>query len=99
MDVYHKICNTEKISPRRPIQNQKRSDALKVHLTPKRPDELKVHLTPKRLDKLKVHVPKRSDEFPPHTPERHVHMINGGFAGGGISKSSCKRHLKEYISC
>ncbi|XP_015940200.1 uncharacterized protein LOC107465743 [Arachis duranensis] len=34
-------------------------------------------------------------ERPPHTPERHVHIINGGFAGGGISKSACKRHLKE----
>ncbi|XP_015960006.1 uncharacterized protein LOC107483917 [Arachis duranensis] len=34
-------------------------------------------------------------ERPPHTPERHVHMINGGFAEGGISKSSRKRHLKE----
>ncbi|XP_057734466.1 uncharacterized protein LOC130949874 [Arachis stenosperma] len=34
-------------------------------------------------------------ERPPHTPERHVHMINGGFASGGISKSSRKRHLKE----
>ncbi|XP_057745016.1 uncharacterized protein LOC130962874 [Arachis stenosperma] len=31
----------------------------------------------------------------PHTPERHIHMINGGFAGGRISKSSRKRHLKE----
>ncbi|XP_072077995.1 uncharacterized protein [Arachis hypogaea] len=34
-------------------------------------------------------------EHPPCTYERHVHMINGGFAGGGISKSSRKRHLKE----
>ncbi|XP_015965471.1 uncharacterized protein LOC107489219 [Arachis duranensis] len=34
-------------------------------------------------------------ERPHHTPKRHVHMINGGFARGGISKSSCKRHLKE----
>ncbi|XP_072065654.1 uncharacterized protein [Arachis hypogaea] len=31
----------------------------------------------------------------PCTPERHVYMIHGGFAGGGISKSSRKRHLKE----
>ncbi|XP_072084465.1 uncharacterized protein [Arachis hypogaea] len=31
----------------------------------------------------------------PHTPERHIHMINGGFAGGGISKSSRKRQFKE----
>ncbi|RTK56685.1 hypothetical protein DRJ74_15245, partial [Enterococcus faecalis] len=34
-------------------------------------------------------------EQTPRTPERHVHMINGGFAGGGTSKSSRKRHLKE----
>ncbi|XP_015955089.1 uncharacterized protein LOC127745539 [Arachis duranensis] len=34
-------------------------------------------------------------ECPPHTPKRHVHMINRGFAGGGIFKSSRKRHLKE----
>ncbi|XP_016185893.1 uncharacterized protein LOC107627572 [Arachis ipaensis] len=34
-------------------------------------------------------------ERPHHTPERHIHMINGGFAGGVISKSSRKRHLKE----
>ncbi|XP_072080442.1 uncharacterized protein [Arachis hypogaea] len=31
----------------------------------------------------------------PHTLERHIHMINRGFAGGGISKSTRKRHLKE----
>ncbi|XP_072052087.1 uncharacterized protein [Arachis hypogaea] len=34
-------------------------------------------------------------ERPPHTPQRHIHMINGGFAGGRISKLSRKRHLKE----
>ncbi|XP_057755651.1 uncharacterized protein LOC130974822 [Arachis stenosperma] len=34
-------------------------------------------------------------ERPPNTPERHIHMINRGFSGGGISKSSSKRHLKE----
>ncbi|XP_015970363.1 uncharacterized protein LOC107493843 [Arachis duranensis] len=34
-------------------------------------------------------------ERPPRTLERHVHMIDGGFAGGGVSKSSRKRHLKE----
>nr|XP_025702895.1 uncharacterized protein LOC112803626 [Arachis hypogaea] len=37
----------------------------------------------------------RRAERPPHTPERHVHMINREFEGGGISKSSRKRHLKE----
>ncbi|XP_057734356.1 uncharacterized protein LOC130949728 [Arachis stenosperma] len=31
----------------------------------------------------------------PHTPKRHVNMINGGFAGGRISKSSRKGYLKE----
>ncbi|XP_016206752.1 uncharacterized protein LOC107647148 [Arachis ipaensis] len=34
-------------------------------------------------------------ERPPHTPERHVHMIDRRFAGGKISKSSRKRHFKE----
>ncbi|XP_057747722.1 uncharacterized protein LOC130966920 [Arachis stenosperma] len=34
-------------------------------------------------------------EHPPHTSERHIHMINGRFAGGGISKLSRKRPLKE----
>ncbi len=34
-------------------------------------------------------------EQTPRTPERHVHMINGGFAGGGTSRSSRKRHLKD----
>ncbi|XP_072088203.1 uncharacterized protein [Arachis hypogaea] len=32
---------------------------------------------------------------PPQTPERHLHMISGGFAGGGLTKSSRKRHLKR----
>ncbi|XP_072060427.1 uncharacterized protein [Arachis hypogaea] len=32
---------------------------------------------------------------PPQTPERHIHMISGGFDGGGLTKSSRKRHLKE----
>ncbi|XP_072073880.1 uncharacterized protein [Arachis hypogaea] len=34
-------------------------------------------------------------EHPPQTLEQHIHMIIGGFAGGGISKLSCKRYLKE----
>ncbi|XP_057746504.1 uncharacterized protein LOC130965760 [Arachis stenosperma] len=42
---------------------------------------------------------KRDDEDrrdpPPQTSERHIHMISGGFSGGGITKSSRKRHLKE----
>ncbi|XP_025630696.1 uncharacterized protein [Arachis hypogaea] len=32
---------------------------------------------------------------PPQTPERHVHMISEGFGGGGLTKSSRKRHLKR----
>ncbi|XP_015964847.1 uncharacterized protein LOC107488603 [Arachis duranensis] len=32
---------------------------------------------------------------PPQIPERHIHMISGGFTGGGLTKSSHKRHLKE----
>ncbi|XP_072056242.1 uncharacterized protein [Arachis hypogaea] len=44
---------------------------------------------------------KRGDEDggrrnqPLQTPDRHIHMINGGFAGGEIAKSSCKKYLKE----
>ncbi|XP_015944279.1 uncharacterized protein LOC107469410 [Arachis duranensis] len=42
---------------------------------------------------------KRDDEDrrdpPPQTPERYIHMISGGFAGGGLTKSSRKRHLKR----
>ncbi|XP_015931684.1 uncharacterized protein LOC107458002 [Arachis duranensis] len=42
---------------------------------------------------------KRDDEDridpPPQTPERHIHMISGGFAGGRLTKSSRKRHLKR----
>ncbi|XP_015962360.1 uncharacterized protein LOC107486329 [Arachis duranensis] len=42
---------------------------------------------------------KRDDEDrrdpPPQTPERHIHTISGGFAGGGLTKSSRKRHLKR----
>ncbi|XP_052107466.1 uncharacterized protein LOC107457900 [Arachis duranensis] len=42
---------------------------------------------------------KRDDEDrrdpPPQNPERHIHMISGGFVGGGLTKSSHKRHLKE----
>ncbi|XP_057745267.1 uncharacterized protein LOC130963137 [Arachis stenosperma] len=42
---------------------------------------------------------KRDDEDrrdpPPQTPERHIHMTSGGFAGGGLTKSSRKRHLKR----
>ncbi|XP_072053126.1 uncharacterized protein [Arachis hypogaea] len=34
-------------------------------------------------------------DWPPQTPERHVYIITGGFAGGGLTKSSRKRHLKE----
>nr|XP_025685028.1 uncharacterized protein LOC112785819 [Arachis hypogaea] len=42
---------------------------------------------------------KRDDDDrrdpPPQTPERHIHMISVGFDGGGLTKSSRKRHLKE----
>ncbi|XP_057734366.1 uncharacterized protein LOC130949741 [Arachis stenosperma] len=34
-------------------------------------------------------------EQSPRAPERHIHMIHGGFAGEGISKSSRKRYLRE----
>ncbi|XLS93546.1 hypothetical protein HN51_069554 [Arachis hypogaea] len=33
-------------------------------------------------------------ERSPRTPERHVHMIHGGFTAGGISKSSRKRRTR-----
>ncbi|XP_057734257.1 uncharacterized protein LOC130949602 [Arachis stenosperma] len=36
-------------------------------------------------------------ERPPRTPERHVHMINGGFAGGGSLNHLAKGTLKKYI--
>ncbi|XP_072090574.1 uncharacterized protein [Arachis hypogaea] len=32
---------------------------------------------------------------PPQTSKRHVHMISGGFEGGGFTMSSRKRHLKR----
>ncbi|XP_025669835.1 uncharacterized protein [Arachis hypogaea] len=32
---------------------------------------------------------------PTRTPERYIHTIVGGFAGGGLTKSFRKRHLKE----
>ncbi|XP_072058051.1 uncharacterized protein [Arachis hypogaea] len=32
---------------------------------------------------------------PPWSLERHIHMISRGFVGGGLTKSSRKRHLKE----
>ncbi|XP_016185777.1 uncharacterized protein LOC107627458 [Arachis ipaensis] len=31
---------------------------------------------------------------PTRTPDKHIHMIVGGFVGCGVTKSSCKRHLK-----
>ncbi|XP_072090573.1 uncharacterized protein [Arachis hypogaea] len=42
---------------------------------------------------------KRDDEDrrdpPSQIPEIHIHMISGEFMGGGLTKSSRKRHLKE----
>ncbi|XP_025677979.1 uncharacterized protein [Arachis hypogaea] len=52
------------------------------------------------MERLDHHVKRKQDDEdrrnpPPQTPERHVHMISGGFSGGGLTKSSHKRHLKE----
>ncbi|XP_072078088.1 uncharacterized protein [Arachis hypogaea] len=69
---------------------------------PKKKEELA------REDRLVRYLMERSDNHgkrkryeedrrdpPPRTPERHIHMISGGFAGGGLTKSSRKRYLKE----
>ncbi|XP_016185898.1 uncharacterized protein LOC107627579 [Arachis ipaensis] len=64
-----------------------------------------------REDRLDRYLMERSDnqgkrkrddgdrrDPPSQTPERHIHMISGGFAGGGLTKSSRKRHLKRVYS-
>ncbi|XP_025662046.1 uncharacterized protein [Arachis hypogaea] len=61
-----------------------------------------------REGRLDSYLTKRSDrhgkrnrdeedrrDLPPQTPKRHIHMISGGFAGGGLIKSSHKRYLNE----
>ncbi|XP_016192124.1 uncharacterized protein LOC107633005 [Arachis ipaensis] len=80
VDVYREICHTEKLPPLRPIKNKKGRS---------------------RNEYCEYHKLKRDEENheqrdpPPRTPERHIHMISGGFAGGGLTKSSQMRHLKE----
>jgi len=63
-----------------------------------------------REDQLERYLAERSDnprkrksydedsgrrDPPLQTPNRHIHMIAGGFARGGVTKSSHKRYLKE----
>ncbi|XP_016192975.1 uncharacterized protein LOC107633896 [Arachis ipaensis] len=92
VDLYREIYNTERLPPPRPIKNKKggsRGDYCEYH-------KIYGHSTNDCYD-LKNR--KREDgdrrDPPPQTPERHIHMISGGFAGGGLTKSSRKRHLKR----
>ncbi|XP_015957295.1 uncharacterized protein LOC107481530 [Arachis duranensis] len=102
VDVYREICNTERLPPPRPIKNKKggsRNDYCEYH---------KIYEKLAREGRLDRYLMERSDNHgkrkrddadrrdpPPQTPERHIHMISGGFAGGGLTKSSHKRHLKR----
>ncbi|XP_016194897.1 uncharacterized protein LOC107635858 [Arachis ipaensis] len=116
VDVYRKICHTERLPPHRPIKNKKgkswgdycKYHKIYSHSTNECYDLKNVieKLTREvRLDRYLVERSdhhgkrKRDDEDrrypPPQTPERHIHMISGGFGGGGLTKSSRKRHLKE----
>ncbi|XP_057760612.1 uncharacterized protein LOC130980986 [Arachis stenosperma] len=117
VDVYQEICNTEKISPPRPIKHKRRGSQQEYceyhqiygHSTNECYDLKNVIEKLAREGRLDRFLTNRTDESkkrrrdeevgrverPPHTLERHIHMINGGFAGGGISKSFHKRDLKE----
>ncbi|XP_052114335.1 uncharacterized protein LOC127745561 [Arachis duranensis] len=116
VDVYREICNTERLSPSRPIKNKKggsRGDYCEYHKmyghsTNDCYDLKNVIERLAREGRLDRYLMERSDNHgkrkrddedkrdpPPQTPERHKHMISGGFAGGGLTKSSRKRHLKR----
>ncbi|XP_025640620.1 uncharacterized protein [Arachis hypogaea] len=86
VDIYRKICHTERLPPPRPIKNKKGGSRAEYcgYLT-----ERSDHHGKRKRDKEDRRDP------PPQTPKRHIHMISGGFAGGGLTKSSRKRHLKE----
>ncbi|XP_057721038.1 uncharacterized protein LOC130935349 [Arachis stenosperma] len=75
---------------------------------PKKKEDLECDRKAGREGRLDKYLMERSDNHgkrkrddadrrdpPPQTPERHIHMISGGFAGGGLTKSSRKRHLKR----
>ncbi|XP_015954602.1 uncharacterized protein LOC107478960 [Arachis duranensis] len=118
VDVYRKICNTEKIPPSRPIKHKRRGSRTEYceyhriygHPTNEFYDLKNVIEKLAREGKLDRFLANRTDELikrkrdeegeraerPPHTLERRVHMINGGFTGGEISKSSAKDTLKKY---
>ncbi|XP_016206385.1 uncharacterized protein LOC107646735 [Arachis ipaensis] len=118
VDIYRKICHTEKFLPPRSIKHKKDESQTKYyeyhklygHSTNDCYDLKNVIEKLVRQGRLERYLVDRSDDpgkrktgaedrgrrdRPPQTPDRHVHMINGGFAGGGVIKSSRKRHLKE----
>ncbi|XP_057723368.1 uncharacterized protein LOC130939266 [Arachis stenosperma] len=111
VDVYREICNTERLSPPRPIKNKKRGSRgdyyefhkMYGHSTNDCYDLKNVIERLAREGRLDRYLVERSDNHgkrkrddedirdpPPQTPERHIHMIFGGFVGGGLTKSSCK---------
>ncbi|XP_025703492.1 uncharacterized protein [Arachis hypogaea] len=117
VDVYKKICLTERLPPPRPIKNKRgggsRGDYCEYHKiyghsTNDCYDIKNVIEKPAREGRLDRYLMERSDHHgkrkrddkdrrdpPPQTPERHIHMISGGFSRGDLTKSSHKRHLKE----
>ncbi|XP_025647940.1 uncharacterized protein [Arachis hypogaea] len=116
VDIYRKICHTEKLPPPRPIRNKKRESRneyceyhkLYGHSTNNCYNLNNVIEKLAREGRLDRYITKRSDHHgkrkrdeedrrdpPPQTPERHIHMISGWFAGEGLTKSSRKRHLKK----
>ncbi|XP_072090489.1 uncharacterized protein [Arachis hypogaea] len=95
VDVYKEICHTERLPPPRPIKNKKGRGGV-VATTLVREGRLDIYL----IERSDHHGKRKRDDEdrrdpPPQTPERHVHIISGGFGGGGLIKSSRKRHLKE----
>ncbi|XP_015943634.1 uncharacterized protein LOC107468787 [Arachis duranensis] len=116
VDIYRKICYTEKLPPPRPIKNKNRGSRSKFceyhklygHSTNDCYELKNMIEKLARKSRLDRYLMERSDHHgkrkrdeedrrntPPRTPERHVHMISEGFAGGGLTKSSRKRQLKE----
>ncbi|XP_016192818.1 uncharacterized protein LOC107633732 [Arachis ipaensis] len=91
VDVYREICHTERLPPPRPIKNKKggsHGDYCEYQKLA-REGQLDRYL----MERSEHHDKRKRDEEdrrdpPPQTPERHIHMISGGFAGGGLTKSS-----------
>ncbi|XP_020992599.1 uncharacterized protein LOC110278702 [Arachis duranensis] len=115
VDVYRKICHTEKL-PSHPLpphgSRNKYCEYHKLYRNSKNDCYDLKNVIEKlaregRLDRYLTERPsnqgkrKRDNEDleqrgpPPQTLERHVHTTSGGFAGGGLTKSSRKRRLKE----